>query len=62
MAITLYNLGIESSRINRFLNWKTNRMQEHYINTRDSKALGAPAHRLANLTNREFDDIQTRFL
>ena len=62
MAITLYNLGVESSRINRFLNWKTNRMQEHYVNTRDSKALGAPAHRLAVLSSRELGRLQSSFL
>ena len=62
MAVTLYNLGVESSRINRFLNWKTNRMQEHYINTRDSKALGAPAHRLAVLSSRELRRLQSNFL
>ena len=62
MAITLYNLGVESSRINRFLNWKTGRMQEHYINTRDSKAIGAPAHRLSSLSVSEFDSLQNTFL
>ena len=61
-AITLYNLGVESSRINRFLNWKTNRMQEHYINTRDSKAVGAPAHKLAVLSTRELESLQSSFL
>ena len=62
MAITLYNLGVESSRINRFLNWKTNRMQEHYVNTRDQKAVGAPAHRLAVMSSRELKRIQSHFL
>ena len=62
MAVTLYNLGVESSRINRFLNWKTGRMQEHYINTRDSLAIGAPAHRLSELSSSEFSAVQQYFL
>ena len=62
MVITLYNLGIESSRINRFLNWKTDRMQNHYINTRDSMALGAPAHRLATLSASEMSAVQNHFM
>ena len=62
MAITLYNLGVDSKRINRFLNWKTDRMQEHYVNTRDSQALGAPAHRLAILSASELHSLQNTFL
>ena len=62
MAITLYNMGVDGHRINRFMNWKTNRMQEHYINTRDQKAINAPANRLAMLSEQEFDILQLQFL
>ena len=62
MAVTLYNLGIDSARINRFLNWKTGRMQEHYINTRDSQALGAPAHRLSTISASDMSAVQKHFL
>ena len=62
MAVTLYNLGVDSKRINRFLNWKTDKMQEHYINTRDSQALDAPAHRLAVLSSSELQNLQKQFL
>ena len=58
MAVTLFNMGVESQRINRFMNWKTSRMQERYINTRDSQLPGAPAHRLASISNRELAQIQ----
>lgn len=62
MVITLYNLGVDSARINRFLNWKTDRMQTHYINTRDAMALGAPAHRLATLSASELSAVQSNFI
>ena len=62
MAITLYNMGIDSHRINRFLNWKTNRMQEHYINTRDQKSINAPANRLASLNFVELSCLQENFI
>ena len=61
MAITLYNLGVEKSRINRFMNWKTDRMQDHYVNTRDAKALSAPAFRLAALSTSDFNCLQQPF-
>ena len=62
MVVTLYNLGVESSRINRFLNWKTDKMQSYYINTRDSMALGAPAHRLSTLSPSEMSAVQNYFM
>ena len=62
MAIMLYNMGVDSHRINRFMNWKTSRMQEHYINTRDQKALGAPANRIASLSIQEMQCLQEHFL
>ena len=62
MAITLYNMGIDSHRINRFMNWKTNRMQEHYVNTRDSKSIHAPANQLASLSSHELEVMQEQFL
>lgn len=62
MAVTLYNLGVDAARINRFLNWKTGRMQEHYINTRDSQALGAPAHKLSTISASDMSAVQKYFL
>ena len=62
MVITLYNLGVDSARINRFLNWKTDKMQTHYINTRDAMALGAPAHRLSTLSASEMSAVQNYFI
>ena len=62
MAITLYNMGVSSHRINRFMNWKTDRMQEHYINTRDQKTPNAPANRLASLSEFEMQCLQEHFL
>ena len=58
MAVTLFNMGVKSHRINRFMNWKTSQMQERYINTRDSQLPGAPAHRLASISNAELAQIQ----
>ena len=62
MAITLYNLGVDPKRINRFMNWKTDRMQEYYVNTRDAQAIDAPAHRLALLSASELNSLQRTFL
>ena len=58
MAVTLFNLGVKKSRINRFMNWKTERMQERYINTRDSQLSGAPAHRLSTISAEKLQSVQ----
>ena len=58
MAVTLFNLGVKQSRINRFMNWKTEKMQERYINTRDSQLSGAPAHRLATISAKKLQTVQ----
>ena len=58
MAVTLFNLGVKKSRINRFMNWKTPQMQERYINTRDAQLSGAPAHRLATISTTKLQTVQ----
>ena len=58
MAVTLFNMGTKKHRINRFMNWKTSRMQERYINTRDSQLPGAPAHQLATISSTDLGRIQ----
>ena len=58
MCLTQYELGIDSSRIDRSLNWKTDRMQKHYLNVRDLRALSAPAQKLANLSELQIRKLQ----
>lgn len=58
MAVTLFNMGVKKSRINRFMNWKTSQMQERYINTRDAQLSGAPAHRLSSMTTAKLQAVQ----
>ena len=58
MAVTLFNMGVKKSRINRFMNWKTSQMQERYINTRDSQLPGAPAHRLSTISSASLQAVQ----
>ena len=62
MAVTLFNMGTNENRINRFLNWKTPRMQERYINTRDSQLSGAPAHRLAVTSANALQHVQKHLI
>ena len=58
MSVTLFNMGVSEHRLNRFMNWKTSRMQERYINTRDSKLPGAPAHQLASISSEQLGRLQ----
>ena len=62
MAVTLFNMGTKKHRLNRFMNWKTSRMQERYINTRDSQLAGAPAHQLATISSRDLGRIQKHLI
>ena len=62
MAVTLFNMGISEHRLNRFMNWKTSRMQERYINTRDSRLPGAPAHQLASISGASLGRIQKHLM
>ena len=62
MAVTLFNMGTKEHRLNRFMNWKTSRMQERYINTRDNQLPGAPAHQLATLSKNALGQIQKHLI
>ena len=58
MCITLYELGTEPGRIDRALNWKTDKMQKHYLNVRDLQSTSAPAQKIANLSSRDIYLLQ----
>ena len=58
MCLTQYELGVEPGRIDRSLNWKTDRMQKHYLNVRDLRALSAPAQKLACLSSAQIKKLQ----
>lgn len=58
MCLTQYELGVEPGRIDRSLNWKTDRMQKHYLNVRDLRSLNAPAQKLACLSSAQIKKLQ----
>ena len=58
MCVTLYELGTEPGQIDRAMNWKTDRMQKHYLNKRNLRSLNAPAHKLALLSDNDLNRMQ----
>ena len=58
MCLTLKSLGVEPDTINRFMNWRSEMMQSYYLNIRNMRKNDAPAHKLANLSQKDFDLLQ----
>ena len=59
MCLTLKSMGVPADTINRFMNWRSESMQNYYLNLRDMRQLDAPAHKLAKLNQSEFALLQS---
>lgn len=58
MVLTLKSLGVDTDTINRFMNWRSDSMQAYYLNVRNMRQEGAPAHKLAQLSQDQFALLQ----
>ena len=59
MCLTLKSMGVPADTINRFMNWRSESMQNYYLNLRNMRQLDAPAHKLAKLNQSEFALLQS---